>query len=742
MSVMPVPYKYYLRGNPTGTSLRYYYIDSNGDVADTTTPTELPSLPDGWEGLEVVWERGFTYYGLFTNYTTPLKFNKGNAKIIRHLLYNYGVQASCELVIKKFNPESGIFDYEDFFAEMLDFGTLQDEKDFVTVGIMEGGFPAKLKAREGNEYNIDLWNNPNLEWMLNDGIPLQAKLLFKTFSLSFATGVDSFSLCPQIAYIDTEGTNFTLKPFDIDSVSTATNFILEANGAALDCKFSVNGVFESEINVSGSSGDFCIGVLFVNSSGTILSRNDIYRHPTAQASNSTQTYTINAFDTFTLPAGSGAILCCYYRNHTTNAIINSVVGNWQLNSSIADIGVYFENRYEPKYIPVLKAKHLFTELINKISDNDTSITATSDFLDNLDVYITSGDGLKFLPNCIITTSLTDFFKFINTHFGASLFFNKVTQTISLEPKELVYDYTSTIPYTINSVNNVSIKPFTQDTFAELKIGQKSYTNNDTSQYLEVTNGKDEFNLELGFTTPFTRITTKADYISPYRCDIYGIELVRINLDGKEFADYKSDNEVFAFHLDPDDTNTYTFDIPIIIGSTSVSTINYHLLFREPIVVGTWEINNIYSPETVYNVLFSPKRMMLNNGTYFKSLFYFNQNDDFIYTSSAKFKALAQYFETVENGTTTIAERDDQNIGGLCVDGTELFIPIVVEFETIEPINVYSLIRDYPYYALEFVYNNISYWGFILGVSSRPVIRGKSKFKVLLTRDNNPQDLIR
>ena len=204
----------------------------------------------------------------------------------------------------------------------------------------------------------------------------------------------------------------------------------------------------------------------------------------------------------------------------------------------------------------------------------------------------------------------------------------------------------------------------------------------------------------------------------------------------------SDNEVIAFHLDPDDTNTYTFDIPIIIGSTSVSTINYHLLFREPIVVGTWEINNIYSPETVYNVLFSPKRMMLNNGTYFKSLFYFNQNDDFIYTSSAKFKALAQYFETVENGTTTIAERDDQNIGGLCVDGTELFIPIVVEFETIEPINVYSLIRDYPYYALEFVYNDISYWGFILGVSSRPVIRGKSKFKVLLTRDNNPQDLIR
>lgn len=741
MSVMPVPYKYYLRGNPTGTSLRYYYIDSNGDVADTTTPTELPSLPDGWEGLELVWERGFTYYGLFTNYTTPLKFNKGNAKIIRHLLYNYGVQASCELVIEKFNPESGVFDYEDYFAEMLDFSTLQDEKDYVTVGIMEGGFPAKLKARESNEFIIDLWNHPNVEWMLNDGIPLQAKLLFKTFSYSFPTLVDSFSLCPQIAYIDTEGTNFSMKFFDIDSTSTSTNFILESNGVSTDCKFSVNGVFTSYLSVSASSGDFCVGILMVDSTGTVLSRNEIYRHPTAQSSSSTQTYTINANDTFTLPAGCGAILCCYYRHHTTNSLINFTT-SWSLNSSISEVNVYFENRYEPKYIPVLKAKHIYNELINKISDNDVTITAASDLLDTLDVYLTSGDGLKFLYNCVITTSLSDFFKFINTHFGASLYFDKVTQTIYLEHKESVYDYTSTIPITINSVNNVSIKPFTQDAFAEIKIGQKSFTNNDTSQYLEVTNGKDEFNLELGFTTPFTRITNKSDYISPYRADIYGIELVRINMDGKEFADYKSDNEVFAFHLDPDDTNTYTFDIPIILGGVSTSTINYHLLYREPILAGTWEINNIYSPETVYNVLFSPKRMMLNNGTYFKSIFYFNQNDDFVYTSSAKFKALAQYFETIENGTTTIAERDDQNIGELCTDGTELFIPIVVEFETIEPINVYSLIRDYPYYALEFIYNNISYWGFILGVSSKPVIRGKSKFKLLLTRDNNPQDLIR
>lgn len=732
--VQPVPYKYYLRGNPTGTSLRYYYIDTGGAVADTTTETELPSLPDGWQDLEVSWERGWVYYGLYTTYSSPLRFNKGNAKILRHLLFTYGVEASCELVIKKFNPDSGVYDYEDFFAEQIDFSTFSDEKDFVTVAVMEGGFPAKLKARETQDYAIDLWNNPDVEWVMHDGIPLRAKM-----SWVGATGsdVDEF---PLLSYYDTEGSNFYLTP--VDQLNTYGSHYIE-NKSSQDMDITVRVILNTDV-YSGSPSFPADGQLRVRSrvypiaGGTVI---DYTLHTdTTHIPASGVNIQFDIEYDYTIPAGYLADIWFEVVDYGTNTHV--ATSAYSLVPYYCEVNAYFVNTYQATYIPVLHVSKVFEALVNNISDNDTGITVTSSLLDSLDVYITSGDGVRSLQNAMFTTSFESFFKYINSKFNAAFYFDKVSQTCYIESKEAVFDYISSIPYVISSINNVNIKPLTDGAFATLAIGTPKQNYDDKGYFMEVTNGKDEFNTTLEFISPYVRVKQNADYVPKYRDDMYGIEFARVNLDGREFADYRGDTDVFVFHLDPDNSSTYDFPFPIILNGVSTTTINYHILYRQPISVGTWEVENIYSPETAYNFMFSPKRCMFRNGTYFKSLFYYNQGDDFKFGSGAKYNSGDSYMITTEGGTSVINERADEPIATLCDDGDELFIPIVVEFETIEPVNIYSLIRDYPYYAIEFTFREQSYFGFILSVSSKPVIRGKSKFKVLLTRDNDATDLIR
>lgn len=746
----PAPYRYYLRGF-ISTAWRYYYIDSNGDFADTITQTELPMLPQGWQDLEVTWERGFVYYGLFTNYTTPLKFVKDGAKILRHLMYTNGIEAPCELWVEKFNSDSGVYDYETFFKADLDFSTFNDEKDYVTISVMENGFPAKLKARENTPYVIDIWNHPNVQYIKHDGILLQGQLDFKSLTGSgFNPGIDGYSFSPSVAYIDTEGTNIALKPYDVDS-TTWPHFVSNNYGTSIDVTVSVNGQFESELYVGASAGDFVVGCVLIDSTGAFVSRHDIYRNPTAQSANTTVIYNVLADLVINIPDGYALIFLCYYRDHSTNAIINPsiLVPVWSLNSAVGDLKVKFDNRYETTYVPMLKAKDVYAALLDKISDGDTTLTATSSLLDNTYedlIYITSGDGLRGLLNCCLTTTFSDFFKFINVHIGAAFYYDQLANECFLETKESVYNYLSSTPIALSGVNSVSVRPFQDGAFTNLKIGNRKFSYDEKGYANEITNGKDEFNTTLEFLSPYVRIKKTEEYLSPYRTDMYGIEMVRVNLEGRDLADYKSDTDVFVIHAEADNSNTYTLPFPYYTTpggvSTVVTSINYHNIYRRAISVGTWEIDNIYSPDTVYNVMFSPKRAMLNNGTYFRSLFKLNDNDDFVYRTSPRFRAAGVYFKTTENGVTIIDERADQPIAELCTDGTELFLPFIVELETKEPINIYTIIRDSPYYAIEFTWNNQSYFGFVISASTKPVIRGTSKFKLLLTRDNDPTDLIR
>jgi hypothetical protein len=293
---------------------------------------------------------------------------------------------------------------------------------------------------------------------------------------------------------------------------------------------------------------------------------------------------------------------------------------------------------------------------------------------------------------------------------------------------------------IGSVNNLKITPFTSEAFVNLKIGDKkqSYDQrgaNDT----EITNGKDEFNTETVRLSPLVRINATADYISPIRCDMYGIEFVRINLQGKSLADSSTDNEVFAIHKNEDSSGNFG----LVNQSTgAIVSTPYYLLYRTPIVAGTWEIQNIFSPETAYNILFSPQRSLFRNGAYFRSLLKLNDANSLNFQLSGMNNVGNLKMITYTNGALDFNEGGAVLISDLCPDEDLLFQPVIFEFETKEVINLYNLIEDNPYSYVTFTYLDNQYAGFIISAKSKPVIRGTTQFKLLAAPNTTLTNLIR
>jgi hypothetical protein len=742
----PKPYRHYLRYyNLSALAYDYYYV--TGNTVDTiANKTELARAPEGWQEYEVGWERGFTYYGMFTSYATPLKFHKDGALILRYLQYTYGIEAKCELLVEKFNSDTAVFDYETFFIGDLDLSKATDEFDYVVVPIMESGFPAKLKAREDTPYEFAIDGNTDVKFVYSDGLNLQAKLSWAGLPNTSINGYYN----PSLVSYDHEGTNLYLQQYD-HLLSGNSPFILLANNSNIsqdiDFVYDYSITIHLDNSVAASSYFWIQFREVVISTNTFVSNTYILNSTYLHAPNLTYTYIGTIQLPYTLSPNRRIEVT--YRMWQPVAAAFLISGtDYQLTSNYEEVTAYFVNRYEPSYIQTLKAVDVMQYLIDEIGKNSLGQPdQTPAFIDHTiesqfpnQIVITSGDAIRNLGGSKLKISFSELFKFLNTKFGVAFYYDKTTNTCHLQDKSNVFINSQGAGYgNIGSVKNLKITPFTSEAFVNLKIGDKkqSYDQrgaNDT----EITNGKDEFNTETVRLSPLVRINATADYISPIRCDMYGIEFVRVNLESKTLADSSTDNDVFAIHKNEDSSGNFN---RYVSGTGYVST-PYYLLYRTPIVAGTWEIQNISSPETAYNILFSPQRSLFRNGAYFRSLLKLNDANSLNFQLSGMNNVGNLKMITYTNGVLDFNEGGAVLISDLCPDEAVLFQPVIFEFETKEVINLYNLIEDNPYNYITFTYLDNQYAGFIISAKSKPVIRGTTQFKLLAAPHIDLTNLIR
>ena len=352
---------------------------------------------------------------------------------------------------------------------------------------------------------------------------------------------------------------------------------------------------------------------------------------------------------------------------------------------------------------------------------------TEDILnDNYEFVLTSFDSLRNLENCVLKTNMADFYKSMNAILNIGLDYNANTNTFSIDNKTVHYNSLDTPIIDLGQITDFELTPITNDMFSKLNVGYNKY------DYDEV-NGKDEHNTDNEFLSPLDRVKNAKDMKSPYRADMYGIEVARINLTNKKVTDNENDNDIAILH----------------IGSTVAGTIptgefgegeDYYELYRKPIntTPGTsyFEIENIYSPETAYNIELSPKRNLYRNWSYIRSLLYGNDDLYLKYQTSSKSNFRGTKMVTKEGSPiVTINEGSDVLIGTIA---EPLFKPFMIKCRTKNVINIESLMTtsNYKYRRIKGEDAGKVFYGFILSIKNSPTYGESQEWQLICSPDTD------
>lgn len=732
----PNTYRHYLRYYDYDSAVwQYYYVDPSGNVDITTAETEIDKAPEGWQDYEISHERSFEYLGIFTATTTPLLFHGEGAKIIRHLLYTYGIEANVNLYVQMLDRSD--YSYDDFFEGAIDFSQCNDDYNGITANVMEGGFVARLKARENTPYYIEVEENPDVTYIKMDGHYLQGKL---NWSGIFDEDVNT---TPTIVYLNTEGNNIVLHPQDQDTFGTQIKYMYNDCGSTISVTMTLVYSLDIDLSIVGIGTNMEFRFIVYNTSTGIDLTTDTITDATVITSiltNISGTETI----TFDVPDGHSVLLKFFLVTLPPTAPGTVSDGSYDCHVNTLGLSCYIDNKFETTYAACIPAKSVYESLILQIGE-DYGTLAVSQLLDttlNDEIFLTCGDALRGLGKSSMKITFAEFFKFMRVKFGAAFSYSYDSDSAFIEGITSVYNNNPhTIIPSIGDVRSCKVTPFTSEQCSTLEIGSKTFTyDQERGDDTEVSNGKDEYNQTVTRLTPITRVTSKKDFISPIRDDMYGIELTRINSYGKDIIDRDNDNDIFAIHAEASVGGTF-------VQESTGLTLDYHLLYRTPINASAgssyWEIENVHSPETAYNIIFSPLRCLLNNGQWFRSLLKMNDTSPLVYQVSGKYKYNNERLIThAGSPVITLDEAANVTISDLCDNDDVLFLPYLLEVETKNIVNLYQLIGSDKYKYITFTWLGNTYAGFIISATNQPFGTPTSKLKLLPTADTDITQLIR
>lgn len=703
----------------------YFYVDNAGAVANTVTPTPLVYAPDNWNEVSISFERGWTYYGLFRQYTSEFQFVKDGAKILRWAYYlSSGIEGELRLVIKKFNNTAAVYDYEDFIDCSIDFSTFLDSFDKVSVNLIESGFITKLKARENTEYNFDVQNNADVIWVKMHGIKLNCILNY-TVTGAIPQAFTALIL-PLTEYYNTEGFNTQLTRYSVNYALFQSCFLAnDTNIGSLDIDISTKLNFNAIMAPSNTVNGFVKlrYRMYQITPYAFVSDTVIYTSA-ALAPNTTTTINIDQIDTITFPANHNLEFQFYCDDGAGGGGTNDYEIDLLTSPGIA---VSFNNRVPEGYIPALRSQKVFEELVDDISDGTTTATSTLLNTTYVDHVITSGDALRLLEGSKMKLTFVDFFRSINGVFSAAMFYNKGTDTVYIEGKPDVFDGATSIA-NIGNINDFSAKPLINEMFSKFTIGFPAFT------YDEV-NGKDEFNQTTEYLSPLTKVQQNKDFTSQIRADMYGIEYTRLNLTDKKSTDADTDNDTFFLHIESASAGT----IPAGYEGAGEP---YYELYMKPIDLtpgaNYWEIENLQYPETAFNIFYSAKRALARWGDYISSLLFLQDNELIKFQASTKNNLNDLKLKTSEGSPVVVI---DESANQFVSDYLpQLFYPIMVEIQFPDTATLQGLIDASPHGYLSFNYKGYTFEGFIIKIKTMPFLQQQSA-TLLLTTNNTLTDIV-
>jgi hypothetical protein len=700
-----------------GKDFLYFLFDENnnsyyqyGDtVLLSASLKPLEFTPDGWKKIQIQNQRNGTYFAIDRSFTVPLEYVKDGAQILKHIYYNYGVEAKVYMAVCEqrlyFDATHYGFYYTLLYRGEIDLAQMKHDGAKVTVNIMEGGIVKFIKAYENTKYEIPV-DVPDAVDVYMDGVELKQSAKFIIIDPST---VFNGNHSVPISLIGDETKTLNIK---------GVNRVQLGGSSGSDQN---NKLVQEELWFYRASTNMPISLTWDFNMTSQLATG-IAPNPAVQLSlvvrNLRADGSVAGFEVLNEFNGPVNV---YRKNHFTGQ--KTITGIEPGTSLYLFMGIniigssgdravsFFYDTNEPfefnitdatythpaSTIKALRPAYVLQQLISKISNG--TYTVQSDYLTNAinDVVVTCGDAIRGITGAKIKTSLRDFFTSYNSHFGLGM--GMLGNTLRLEQKRFWVQYTDFID--LGEVSKMKVSPANDLLVNNIKVGTPNQDYDDV-------NGKQEFNTTHEYSAPITRVAKELNLVSVYRADCYGIEFTRLNLDGKDTTDNDSDNDVFMIQIEdnPQTDGTWKLDRFLNAGVTG-----------------------LLSPSTVFNLYLTPARALLRNGDYIRSLFY-------------KLDARYLTFQTTDKNALVVAggitENADVQIASL---DPALFSCNYLEFETKVPVDTLDLLKANPLKAFAGTWAGFPFVGIPDKVSVQPGDNGSQTYKLLASPTTNLLPLI-
>ena len=528
----------------------------------------VTDLVQNWEDIVVSFKRN-DYDGVVRTFADKFEFVKGARTLILNEYKKNYLRASANVVIYTRNNS---WTWTERFRCALNFSTLSDNGFVVSINAIDDSVASLIKAKKGTqyEYSVDV---------VKDELSLEYDRM----------DMDSLIKWTDGASID-EDLNIKMVNFPSSSARSAMALPLYITSSEIAVKGKVecNDVSDFEYLEESDMTPFVRAVdditihldmeMYLTNLGALIEDVPVvYMRKYAAnglismlayknlASLETVPFTFN--DDVSLKAGDSLKIF----------VVNNSGKEFNLAMDMVNISVSFRTKDKTVYMSVIKPVTLLNRLLKSMNGGVDGLTGVivplgEKRLDN--AMILAAESARQMPGAKIYSSFTKFCDWMKAVFGYVYDING--KTVTFRPRK---DYFGdSVVKEIQNYTGFAMNVNSSLIYSQVNVGY------DKQDYDSV-NGKDEFRFTNQYTTGITITENKLDLISPYRADAYGIEFLAQRI-GEDTTDNSSDTDVFFVCVQSDGTK-YTLD-------------------RSDSITG------VISPETMFNVMYSPSSMITAN----------------------------------------------------------------------------------------------------------------------------------
>jgi hypothetical protein len=660
------------------------YRVNNGTVQAVSTPTPLPHTPDGWQEKSIKYSRSTHYLSQFRSFTTPLKYVKEAAYMVRDQLYRFGTERKLYQVIHRLDKSfGGGWLHKFFYKGELDLSQAEDSDTDISVNIMEGDLIKLFKAYETTEFEIDI-DVADAVTVKMDGHYLNEKHNFLIPAIDQSATHLFFT-----SFLNKEGTAFGVTSYTV-------NGGIPGNIAdSKDYFFTVTQDIAG-MHLTGHVKFICAGA---PTHYQLMLRTNTGRNLIIWESDVTvgQTYTIDFDYVFDAFAGERFFL----EGVTPNALF--FIAQYEETQ----FALTFKSRYKTTYVKGLRPAYVAQKLLDKITGGGYAFTSTHLTTEWENLLITSGDAIRGISGAKLKISWSDFYDSYNV--PANLCSGIRNQVLFIEKKADAFQ--PTIQQAMGEVTDLVVSTAKDFQYNVVKVG---YPNTDT----EDVNGKDEFNVTQTYTSPITRVNKVLELISKVIASMYEIEIARISLDGKTTTDDNNDSKAFFLHVEKTAT-----------AGTGDEPLSYYKLLRNTYT----SVAGLLNPVSAFNLELHPELCLKRHGNYLRGIFYWQDAGNLVFQSSDKNGNVV----VVNNGQTYIGNKIIR-IGSL---DPALFIPLALKYKSPMPNELITTMDSGPDGTFSLQYDGNALYGFPMEVSIQPANRPSQESTLLCSPQTDLTKLI-